>query len=83
MGAYYKLWVILPQLRQPYLYVKLIYDIMRKNTVVSVIIPSKNEEKNILRCLRSIKAQKPNIDAEIILVDNNSSNNPVENVLIL
>lgn len=43
---------------------------MRKNAVVSVIIPTKNEEKNIVRCLTSIKKQKCNDSVEIILVDN-------------
>jgi len=42
-----------------------------ENVLVSIIITTKNEEKNIENCLKSIKAQSyPNI--EIIVVDNNS-----------
>lgn len=44
-----------------------------KKPFISIIIPTKNEEKNILRCLRSIKKQKVKADVEIILVDNYSS----------
>ena len=51
---------------------------MKKNTVVSVIIPTKNEEKNIARCLTSIKKQKCNYSIEIILVDNFSYDKTVE-----
>ena len=41
--------------------------------LVSVIITTKNEEKNIERCLRSIEAQSyPSEEIEIIVVDNNS-----------
>jgi len=44
-----------------------------KNLVVSVIITTKNEEKNIADCLRSIKFQSYSADrTEIIVVDNNS-----------
>lgn len=39
---------------------------------VSVIVPTKNEERNIGRCLKSIKNQELK-DVEIIVVDNNSS----------
>jgi glycosyltransferase involved in cell wall biosynthesis len=51
---------------------------MRKNTIISVIIPTKNEEKNILRCLKSIKQQKFEGILEVILVDNNSKDRTVE-----
>jgi len=41
--------------------------------IVSVIITTKNEEKNIENCLRSIKNQNyPREKIEIIVVDNNS-----------
>ena len=43
------------------------------STLVSVIITTRNEEKNIKRCLESIKAQSyPLEEIEIIVVDNNS-----------
>jgi len=43
-----------------------------ENPLVSIVITTKDEEKNIANCLESIKAQSyPNI--EIIVVDNNSS----------
>ncbi len=51
---------------------------MKKNPLVSVIIPTKNEEKNIVRCLKSIKKQKYHESIEIILVDNNSVDKTVE-----
>lgn len=44
---------------------------------VSVIIPTKNEEKNIGRCLKSIKNQELK-DIEMIVVDNNSSDKTCE-----
>ncbi|MFS8159585.1 MAG: glycosyltransferase, partial [Candidatus Roizmanbacteria bacterium] len=41
---------------------------------VSVIVTTKNEEKNIENCLHSVKKQSyPQDDIEIIVVDNNSS----------
>lgn len=43
-----------------------------KNPLVSIIITTKNEEKNIEKCLQSIKGQTY-INCEIIVVDNNSS----------
>lgn len=51
---------------------------MRKTPLVSVVIPTKNEEKNIVRCLKSIKKQKYNGGIEIILVDNYSQDKTVE-----
>jgi glycosyltransferase involved in cell wall biosynthesis len=41
------------------------------NPLVSVVITTKNEEKNIENCLRSINVQGYN-NIEIIVVDNNS-----------
>lgn len=49
-----------------------------KKPTISIIIPTKNEEENILRCLKSIKKQKTNLPIEIILVDNFSSDKTVE-----
>lgn len=46
---------------------------MKSLPLVSIIIPTKNEEKNINRCLESIKQQTyPNKKIEIIVIDNNS-----------
>lgn len=45
---------------------------MSRTILVSIIIPTKNEEKNIKRCLNSIKSQSYK-NIEIIVVDNNSS----------
>lgn len=42
--------------------------------IVSVVVTTKNEEKNIERCLRSIKRQNfPIKQIEVIIVDNNST----------
>ena len=47
--------------------------------LVSVIITTKNEEKNIGNCLKSIKAQSyPQDKIEIIVVDNNSTDKTKE-----
>ncbi len=54
--------------------------------MVSVIVTTKNEEKNIANCLRSIRnsinrtssINSINWDGEIIVVDNNSSDNTVK-----
>ncbi|NTW13968.1 MAG: glycosyltransferase [Candidatus Moranbacteria bacterium] len=46
---------------------------------ISVIITTKNEEKNIENCLKSIKAQSyPQENIEIIVVDNNSTDKTKE-----
>ena len=45
---------------------------------ISIIIRTKNEEKWIGRCLSAIFLQKTNANIEVILVDNNSSDNTVE-----
>lgn len=51
----------------------------RKLPLVSVVITTKNEEKNIERCLRSIKNQSyPQNKIEIIVVDNNSTDKTKE-----
>ena len=47
--------------------------------LVSVVITTKNEEKNIDNCLESIKLQTyPQDRIEIIVVDNNSSDKTKE-----
>lgn len=45
---------------------------MNKDPLVSIIIPTKNEEHNIIRCLKSIQAQNYKGKIEIIVVDNHS-----------
>jgi len=45
---------------------------MKKNPLVSVILTTKNEEKNIARFLKSVKKQTYS-DIEIVVVDNRSS----------
>lgn len=51
----------------------------KSKMLVSVIINSKNEEKNIENCLRSIRRQSyPEALMEIIVVDNNSSDRTQE-----
>jgi len=54
--------------------------------LVSVIVTTKNEEKNITNCLRSVKnsinptnsTNPTNLEVEIIVVDNNSTDNTVK-----
>ena len=46
----------------------------RKNELVSIIIPTFNEEKNLRRCLESIKNQTHD-NIEIIIVDQSSNDN--------
>jgi len=54
------------------------YEQVKNHPMVSVIITTKNEEKNIENCLRSIKDQTfKNI--ELIVVDNYSEDKTVEN----
>jgi glycosyltransferase involved in cell wall biosynthesis len=50
---------------------------VKNDPVVSVIITTKNEEKNIENCLQSIKAQTFK-DVELIMVDNFSEDKTVE-----
>jgi chlorobactene glucosyltransferase len=53
---------------------KLPQHIIKKNPLISVLIPARNEEKNIRRCLLSlIKQDYENI--EILVLDDNSSDN--------
>ncbi len=50
-----------------------------KYPLVSIIIPTKNEEKNIKACLQSLKSQTyPSKNLEIILVDNFSTDKTTE-----
>ncbi|MFA5050334.1 MAG: glycosyltransferase [Candidatus Micrarchaeia archaeon] len=45
---------------------------------VSVIIPTFNEEKNLGKCIKSIKSQKTHLDFEIIISDGNSTDNTIK-----
>jgi glycosyltransferase involved in cell wall biosynthesis len=47
----------------------------QQEDLVSVIVPTYCEEENIERCLKSIRAQKPGIETEVIVVDSNSPDN--------
>ncbi|MBI3485898.1 glycosyltransferase [Candidatus Daviesbacteria bacterium] len=49
-----------------------------KNSLVSVIIATKNEEKNIERCLKSIKKQNYIGNIEVIVVDNYSADQTIK-----
>jgi glycosyltransferase involved in cell wall biosynthesis len=50
-----------------------------RSSLISVVIPTKNEEKNIRNCLESIKRQTyPQEKIEIIVVDNNSQDKTKE-----
>ncbi|MFC1667400.1 glycosyltransferase [Candidatus Omnitrophota bacterium] len=53
---------------------------MNENIFLSIVIPCKNEEKNIARCLKSIVKGVKNIkkNTEIILVDSFSSDKTIE-----
>ncbi len=51
---------------------------MVNNPLVSVIVTTKNEEVNILKCLESINNQNYQGKIELILVDNYSSDKTVE-----
>jgi len=46
--------------------------------LISIVIPAYNEDKNIKRCLDSIKNQDYQGQKEIIVVDNNSSDNTAQ-----
>lgn len=48
-----------------------------RRKLISIIIPTKNEEENILRCLRSIKRQNYSGKIEIVVVDNHSQDETV------
>lgn len=51
---------------------------MRSYPAVSIIIPTKNEEENITRCLKSIKKQSYPGKIEIVVVDNYSRDKTVK-----
>lgn len=51
---------------------------MKTYPSVSVIIPTKNEEENIVRCVKSVQKQDYKGKLEIILVDNYSTDKTVE-----
>ncbi len=48
---------------------------MQKKPKISVVIPAYNEEKTIGTTLAALSEQKTNYDFEVILVDNNSTDN--------
>ena len=52
--------------------------ITTESPVVSIIIAAYNEEANIIRCIDSLSQLKSNYPFEIIIVDNNSSDNTAE-----
>lgn len=41
--------------------------------MISIVIPAYNEEKNIVRCLDAIRAQKTDEEMDVIIVDNAST----------
>jgi len=53
---------------------KLSKDILKENPLVSVLIPARNEENNIGRCLRSLVKQDYH-NIEILVLDDNSIDN--------
>jgi glycosyltransferase involved in cell wall biosynthesis len=57
----------------------MVFNIMDNFPLISIIITTKNEEKNISNCLNSIKNQTYPIEKiEFIVVDNNSSDKTVK-----
>ncbi len=50
---------------------------MNRFPLITVIVPTKNEEKNIQRCLKSIQKQQYKGTIEIIVVDNHSDDKTV------
>jgi len=46
--------------------------------LVSIVIPAYNEQKNIKKCLESIKAQDYTGPREVIVCNNNSSDNTAQ-----
>jgi glycosyltransferase involved in cell wall biosynthesis len=52
---------------------------LRELPLVSIVVTTKNEERNIANCLKSVKNQKyPEESREIIVVDNRSSDRTIE-----
>ncbi len=49
--------------------------LISKDPIVSIVIPAFNEEKNILGCIDSLSRTTTKIPFEIIVVDNNSTDN--------
>ena len=47
---------------------------------MSVVIPAYNEENYISQCIESLKKQRCNFDFEIIVVDNNSTDNTIKKI---
>jgi len=48
---------------------------MNEKLTFSIVIPAFNEEKNLTACIESAQTQKGNFALEVIVVDNNSSDN--------
>ncbi len=56
---------------------KLTQKIKEKNSLISILIPARNEEKNIKKCLDSLIAQGYK-NIEILVLDDNSTDNTAE-----
>lgn len=48
------------------------------NSIISIIIVNYNSGELLLNCLKSINTELPTLDYEVVVVDNNSSDNSVE-----
>lgn len=54
--------------------------VQSENPLVSIVIAAYNEEVNVIRCLDSFSHMQSNYPFEIIVVDNNSSDNTAESI---
>jgi len=73
MALYIREWQALPEVHLP--------KDHRPKTMISVIIPARNEEENIAACLQSIFAQNyPTALFEIMVIDDHSTDQTVERV---
>lgn len=62
----------------PYMSERVIVIKEIRNPLVSVIIPTYNEERYIERCLKAIRAQEVDFEFEVIVSDSNSKDKTVE-----